>query len=130
MVGVRKSVYDGNVGGAREFFEVPVVEGTDHNSVDVTCQDTARVGRRLAFADLDLLGAQMERVAAELVHPYLEGDSGPVGWLLEDHRECTPAQGPVGDATLLQCLYANGLVQDQRHLLWDELSECQAVATR
>src|SRR5215208_1133634 len=61
---------------------------------------------------------------------YLEGDAGPVGWLLEDHRERTPAQGPVGDATLLQRLYAYGLVQDQGHFLWDELSECQAVATR
>src|SRR5215212_4735578 len=38
MVGVRESVYDGDVGGAGEFFEVPVFEVTDHNSVDITCQ--------------------------------------------------------------------------------------------
>src|ERR671921_1103513 len=86
MVGVRKTVYDGDVGGAGQFFEVPVVEGTDHNSVDVTCQDAARIRGRLAFADLDLLGAQVERVATELVHSDLEGDAGPVGWFLEDHR--------------------------------------------
>ena len=113
VVGVREAVYYGDVGCAGEFLQVPVVEGTDHYGVDVAGEDAARVGRRLAFADLYLLWAQVERVAAELVHPDLEGDAGPVGWLLEDHRERAPPQGPVGDAALLQRLYANGLVQDQ-----------------
>ena len=70
-------LYHGDVGRAGELFQVPVVEGADHDGVDVAGQDAARVRRRLAFADLDLLGAQVERVAAELVHPYLEGDAGP-----------------------------------------------------
>src|SRR5688572_21368829 len=130
MVGVRESVYYGDVGCAGELFEITVVEGADHDGVDVAGEDAARVGRSLAFADLDLLWTQVERVAAELVHPYLERDAGPVGWFLEDHRERTPAQRPVRDAALLQRLYANGLVQDQGHLLWGELSKRQAVAAR
>src|SRR5918995_6372843 len=79
VVGVRESVYYGDVGCAGKLFQVPVVEGADHDGVDVSGEDAARVGRRLAFADLDLLWAQMERVAAELVHPDLKGDAGPVG---------------------------------------------------
>src|SRR5215203_6984796 len=64
VVGVRESVYYGDVGRAGELFQVSVVEGADHDGVDVAGEDAARVGRRLAFADLDLLRAQMERVAA------------------------------------------------------------------
>src|ERR687884_216976 len=64
VVGVREPVYYGDVGRPGELFQVPVVEGADHDGVDVAGEYAARVGRRLAFTDLDLLGAQMERVAA------------------------------------------------------------------
>src|SRR5919205_2210896 len=100
VVGVREAVYYGNVGGAGELLQVPVVEGANHDGVDVAGQDAACIRGSLAFAYLDLLGTQMERVAAELVHPDLEGDAGSVGWLLEDHSEREPAQWPVGDAAL------------------------------
>jgi hypothetical protein len=86
VVGVREAVYDGDVGGTGKLFQIPVVEGAYHDGVDVAGEDAARVGWGLALADLDLLRAQVQRVAAELVHPDLEGDSGPVGRLLEDHR--------------------------------------------
>src|SRR5215210_5682737 len=64
VVGIREAVYYGDVGGAGELFEVPVVEGADHYGVDVAGQDAARVGRGLALADLYLLGAQVQRMAA------------------------------------------------------------------
>src|SRR5215211_7133933 len=78
VVGVREAVYYGDVGGSGELLQVPVVEGADHDGVDVAGQDAACVRRGLALADLDLLGAQVQRVATELVHPDLEGDAGPV----------------------------------------------------
>src|SRR5919112_3775397 len=100
MVGVGEAIYHRYVGGAGELFEVPVVEGADHDGVDVAGQDAARVRGRLALADLDLLRTQVKRVAAELVHPDLEGDAGPIGGLLEDHGERAPAQLRVRDAAV------------------------------
>ena len=64
VVGVGEAVYYGYVGGAGELLEVSVVEGADHDGVDVAGEDPSRVRRRLALADLDLLGAEMERVAS------------------------------------------------------------------
>ena len=124
-----EAVYYGHVGGAGELYDVRVAEGADHDGVDVAGQDAARVrgvSRLPSWISSGSSGARGRRAGTS----HLEGDAGPVGWLLEDHRQRTTAQRPVGDAALLQRLYANGLVQDQGHLLGGELSECQAVAAR
>ena len=107
-----------------------MVEGADHDGVDVAGEDAARVRRGLALAHLYLLGGEGEGVPAELVHPDLERDAGAVGWLLEDHRERPAAQGAVGDAALLHGFDLDGLVQDQGHFVRREFRQRQAVPTR
>ena len=110
--------------------EFLVVEGPDHDGVYVAGEDAPRVRRGLALAYLYLLGQQVEGVAAELVHAYLERDARAVRWLLEDHRQCPAAQGPVGDARPLQALYLEGLVEDQLRFFRGELGQREAVAAR
>ena len=62
--------------------EVPVING-----VYVAGEDAACVRGGLPLTYLYLLGQQVERVAAELVHADLEGDARAVRGLLEDHRQ-------------------------------------------
>src|SRR3712207_2552672 len=123
MVLVGETVYDGHLGGVGELLYLLVVEGADHYGVYVAGEDAAGVRRGLSSAHLYLLGTQGEGMAAELVHPDLEGDAGAVGGLLEDHRERPATQRPIRDARLLQGLYLRGLVEDEPDFLRGELGQ-------
>src|SRR5215207_2118784 len=109
MMLVCEPVYDGDLGGLRQLLGLLVVEGPDHDGVYVAGEDAAGVRRGLAPAYLYLLRQQVEGVAAELVHPDLEGDASAVRGLLEDHRQCPAAQGPEGDARPLEAFQLDGL---------------------
>ena len=78
--------------GCRQLLDQRVAEGARHDAVDPARQVARDVGRRLARADPDLLGAQQDRVAAELGHAGLEGHVRAQRGLLEEHRERAAAQ--------------------------------------
>ena len=70
-----------------EFRHHRVVEGADHDGVDIAGQDPRRVGDGLAAAELHLLAGEHQRLAAELAHADIEGDAGAGRGLVEDHRQ-------------------------------------------
>src|SRR5690606_39158749 len=84
---VRQPVDDRNARVMSQLDHVAVVEGADHDPVDVTREDARGVLDRLPASELDVAGRQEERVPAELEGPDLERDSRPGRALLEDHRQ-------------------------------------------
>ncbi len=64
-----------------------VERGARHDRVDQAADDAGRVGQRLVAAQVDLAGAQVLRVAAELGHAGLEADARARRRVLEEHRQ-------------------------------------------
>ena len=72
---------------ARQLLDVGMIEGADHDAVEIAGEHPRRVADRLAAAELDVAGREEQRVAAELVGADLERDPRAGGALREDHRE-------------------------------------------
>src|SRR6185312_17403479 len=70
-----------------------------------------RVAERLAAAELEVAGREVERVAAELGHPDLEGDAGARRGLLKDHRERAAGEEMVLLAARLALLQVVGEIE-------------------
>jgi hypothetical protein len=87
MVVVGEPVDDGHLAVARELHDRLVLERTRLDHVAHPREHLGRVVERLAHAEVDLAGLEVERVAAELGHRHLEGDAGARGGLLEDHPQ-------------------------------------------
>ena len=51
-----------------------VGKGADHDAVQITRQRLRRIRDRLAAADLQIVAAQEQRVAAQLIHADFEGN--------------------------------------------------------
>ena len=75
-----------------ELGERGVKGGAGHDGVDQPAHHTGRVGHGLVAAQVDLAGAQVLGVAAQLGHAGLEADAGARGGLLEDHRQAAPGE--------------------------------------
>jgi len=75
-----------------QFLDVLSLERAVHDAIHIAAQDLRGVGDRLAAANLQVVRAEEERMAAELRHPDLERDPRPSRGLLENHREALPAQ--------------------------------------
>jgi hypothetical protein len=58
-----------------------------HDAVDPALEVLGDVARRLALPEADVAGGEVDRGAAELDHPDLEGDPRAQARLLEDHGE-------------------------------------------
>src|SRR5207248_7603324 len=94
---------DGDGGRRGKLGQPLLAEGPDHDGVAEPGEDPGGVGDRLAPTELHLVGLQHDGVPAELTDRHLEGDPGPGGRLLEDHRhrEALEAAGMLA-APLLQ----------------------------
>ncbi|AHZ22785.1 hypothetical protein BM92_09080 [Haloferax mediterranei ATCC 33500] len=84
---VGQAVDDGCAGVFGDFEQVVVVEQAGHDGVAVATQHAGRIGERFAVAELDVFGAEKERVTAQLGHPRFEGDTRAGARLLEEHRQ-------------------------------------------
>jgi hypothetical protein len=109
---VGETVDDGDLGVAGELVDVGLGEGPDHDRVEVAREHEPRVLDRLAAAELEIRGRQVEPDAAELPHPGLERDPGAGRGLLEDHPE-----RPAGEeaALLARRVRALQLVREVEH---------------
>ena len=74
-------------GMLRELEQHVVLEGADHDGVDIPRQHAGGVGDGLAAAELHLLAGQHDGVAAELAHRDVERDPRAGRRLVEDHRQ-------------------------------------------
>ncbi len=68
----------------------------------VAGEDVGGVAQRLAARELQLVGAQHDGMAAELVHADLEGQARARGGLLEDQRDAPPGERLRGQRRGLQ----------------------------
>ena len=87
-----------------EDLQALLLEGPEHDRVDVARQDTTGVLDRLTATQLELRRGQHDGVRAELFHPDLERDTRAGGGLLEDQRDRSAGQRSGVRAPIrLQC---------------------------
>ena len=72
---------------SRQLFDVLLRESADHDRVEVTRKHRRRVLERLASAELEVAGREVEAGAAELGDPDFEGDPRAGRGFLEDHPQ-------------------------------------------
>ncbi len=70
-----------------ELLEHLIRAGAHTHRGNVPGEHQRRIANRLAAGELELIGAQHHRVAAQLVNADLEGDTGRGRRLLEDQRD-------------------------------------------
>ena len=87
VVGIGEAVDHRHVGVFGESLHLSLLVGADEDAVDIARQHARRVLHRLAAADLQIAGAQEERLPAQLIHPHLEGHARARRGFLEDHRQ-------------------------------------------
>jgi hypothetical protein len=85
MQEVGERVHDGHRAAAGELLEQAVLVATDHHAMEVTGKDAGGVRDGLAARDLEVVGVEHHRQAAELMDADLEGNAG-AGALLEEHQ--------------------------------------------
>jgi len=100
-----------------KLLDVGVREGSNRDRVDVTAEHHGGVADRLAAAQLEVVGAQVQRRPAEVRHADLEGDAGPRRGLLEDHPERAAGQDAMLLTRLLGPLQLVGEVEEDADLL-------------
>ena len=125
---VREPVDHGDVGGLRQLLDVVLLEGADHDRVEVAGQDGAGVADRLAPAQLQVVGREVEAVAAELADSDLERDTSPCGGLLEDHPQRAAGEELVRLAGLLRFLERVGDVEHSLQLVGAPAADAREVA--
>jgi len=81
-----------------------VVEGADHDTVDVARQHAGGVRDRLTPAQLDVAGREKQRLAAQLVGTHLERHPRASARLGEDHGERLPRERRLAVRPLLHAL--------------------------
>jgi hypothetical protein len=114
---VREPVDDGDVRVLGELLNVLLREGADHDCVEVALEHVRRVLDRLAAAELEVAGGEVEAVAAELGDPDLEGDAGARRRLLEDHAEAAAGEKLMWLSALPERLQLVGEVEGGLQLL-------------
>ncbi len=95
-----KRVDDGHGRVLGKLQHAVVIGGADHDGVDVARQHLRRVADRLRAAELHFRAREEQRLAAELAHADVEGDTGAGRGLLEDHRQHLAGKRLVGRASL------------------------------
>src|SRR3954449_5042776 len=104
-----------------------MIEGPDHDAVDIAGQYPGGILDRLPPSQLDVTGGKEERVPAELEGADLEGDSGAGRALGEDH-----GQRLAGERLLpiVAALHAGGQIENGEELGFGEVRNREEMAGR
>ena len=114
---VGEAVDDGDRAVLGERLDLALGEGADHDCVDKARKHARGVFNRFAPADLQVVGAEEKRIAAELGHADLERNAGTGARFFKDHAECFAGEQLVLDAVLLLVFKLIGEVQGAGDLL-------------
>src|SRR3989442_407557 len=87
MVKRRERIDDRYLGVSRELFDQPVIAEPRNHAVDIARKHDGRVAYGLSAAELKLVGAEHQRVAAKLRNPDLERDTRSSRGLVEEQRD-------------------------------------------
>jgi hypothetical protein len=113
---VGEPVDDRDVRVRRQLVDVRLLEGPDHDAVEVARQDPRGVFDRLSASQLEVAGGQVEAAAAELRDPDLEADPRPRRGLLEDHPERAAGEIVMLDPLLLARLQPVGDLEKRQEV--------------
>ena len=94
-----------------------VIEGADHDAVDVARQHPGGVGDGLAAPELHLLTGQGDRFTAELAHGDVERHARARRRLVEDHRQGAAGERLVGGHVLAPRLHGAARLDHPAQLL-------------
>src|SRR5262249_15415169 len=98
------------------------------DQVDPALEVARDVARGFALAEPDVPGRQVDRGAAELPHPDLEGDPRPEARLLEDHRERASREQRMQLPRAQLRLQPAGEREDALDLLASEVGDTEKIA--
>ena len=105
-----------------------MLEGAQHDGIDVLAEDAGEVGHALALAQADLAAAQEDAGAAELGHGRLEADARAQRRLLEDHAEDAARQQRRVLAALPWAAFSRrGLVQQVVDFVGAQVEQIEKV---
>ena len=102
-----------------------LLEGADHDAVQIAGQNPCGILYRFASADLEIVCRQEQGVAAQLVHTGFKGNTGAGGCLLEDHAQRLAFQMGMRDAVLQLVLQLVGEIQNSDDLLGAQVEHFQ-----
>ena len=101
---IRQAVDNRNRAVLCQGVHLALLIGTDHDAVEVAGKNARRVLHRLAAADLQVVGREENRHAAELIHTDLKGNTGAGGGLFKNHAEGFARQAAMFNVVLLLIL--------------------------
>ena len=117
MLVIGKTVDNGDPAVLCKIYNVLMLEGPDHDTVDHAGKNVGCIVDGLAPADLDVVVGKEQSHSAKLVHAYFERDPGPCGGLCEDHSQCLAVKIVVLDALLGLVLHVSCDVKEVIELL-------------
>ena len=121
---VGEGVDDGDRRGVGEVDERLLRVGAGDDAVDVAAEHARDVGHRLALAEADFALAEIDRLAAELLHRDVEADVRPQRRLLEQERQRLAGE----EARIAVALHLDGEVDDAAQLFRRQVSDGKQVA--
>ena len=124
---VGEPVDDGDVGVLGELVDVGLLERADHDPVEVAGEHHRGVLDRLAAAELQVAGGEVEARPAELRDADLEAHARARGRLLEDHPERAALEQPMRHPLALARLQPVGVVEDEHELLGRPVVDAEEV---
>ncbi|MNE40840.1 hypothetical protein D3C80_1348830 [compost metagenome] len=124
---IAQAVDYGNRSEAGQLLHLIMTEGTDHNAVKVTGHHLSRVSNGLAAAKLDVIFAQEQRMAAELIHADLEGHACAGRGFFKDKSDCFAFQRLVNLTVLLLLLQLYSQINQIRDFLRAVIVQLQQI---
>ncbi len=102
-------------------------ENSCHNAIYITTQHAGNIGNAFAFAELDLVGRQVQCLASQVQHGDFEGNPRAQGRFLKDHAQCLTHENGLIAPCLPFLFQFLGYVQDVPDLFCRQVSQAQKV---
>ena len=126
LAGVRRighPVDDGNPGIAGKIVHFLLIEGADHQAVDISRQRAGRILHRFAAEHLQVPGGEEQCMPAQLVHARFKGHAGTGADFLKNHAQGFPLQARVGNVVLHLVFQLVGRIEDVVDLLFCQIHQ-------
>ncbi len=132
MAGVRQTVDHRHRGVFRQFGERRLLEGPDHDQVDIAREHAGGVGDGLAVAELHLAAREHQRLAAHLPDADIEAHPGPGRGFLEDQGDHAAGQRLVrirgaARGAAARRLHLAGPIEDRAQIIRGNDTEVEEV---
>mgnify|MGYP007034008736 CR=1 FL=1 len=97
----------------RQFLDLGVIVGADHDRIDHPAKHAGGIGNRFPASDLGCPRIHDQRRSAQLTHRHVERDAGAGAVLFKDHRQHAVLERGVGIDPALCTTRPRGLARDR-----------------